>query len=221
MRCNASRGTLQHKSSLATSLKASLSPAFRFLLRRCLCLATIARFAPFVAPIPPPPPPPRPIYALARYRSRRPRKVCGAGILTMRCRLNSAPGTIAFSTNLKKHILSSNCSIWWGLIKRTTAYRKICSSIKILHYRIVPSWMSSDVLHIQITFLQKWAVVFVYNKVPAFEIQADIFMSLESIWRAFRRVKYGETSKNISLYFKRKHLMIYLLSNHKSWRRGE
>ena len=40
-------------------------------------------------------------------------------------------------------------------------------------------------------------------------------MSLESIWRAFRRVKYEKTSKNMSLYFKRRHLIIYLLSNDK------
>ena len=50
----------------------------------------------------------------------------------------------------------------------------------------------------------------------------NIFMSLESIWRAFRRVKYRQTSKNISQCFKRRHLIIYLLSNHKirRWRGG-
>ena len=39
------------------------------------------------------------------------------------------------------------------------------------------------------------------------------FTSLESIWRAFRGVKYRETSRNISRYFKRRHLIIYLLSH--------
>ena len=34
------------------------------------------------------------------------------------------------------------------------------------------------------------------------------------------RVIYGETSKNISLYFKRSHLIIYLLSNHKVDKEG-
>ena len=46
------------------------------------------------------------------------------------------------------------------------------------------------------------------------------FMSLESIWRAFRRVKYRKTSKNISRYFKRRHLIIYLLSNSKNFTPG-
>ena len=35
----------------------------------------------------------------------------------------------------------------------------------------------------------------------SFEIQADIFMSLESIWRAFGRVKYRKTSKGIYILF--------------------
>ena len=63
-------------------------------------------------------------------------------------------------------------------------------------------------------------VLFIYYWVPSFEIQTDIFMSVESIWRAFRRVKYRKTSKNISLCFERRHLIIYLLSNHKIWRWG-
>ena len=40
--------------------------------------------------------------------------------------------------------------------------------------------------------------------VPSFEIQADIFKSLESISQAFRRVKYRNNSKNISRYYKRR-----------------
>ena len=62
--------------------------------------------------------------------------------------------------------------------------------------------------------------LFIYYQVPSFEIQADIFMSLEGIRRAFRRVKYRKTSKNISLYFKRRHLIIYLLSNSKNFTPG-
>ena len=54
----------------------------------------------------------------------------------------------------------------------------------------------------------------------SFEIHADIFASLESIRRAFRRVKYRKTSKNISRYFKRRHLIIYLLSNSKNFTPG-
>ena len=46
------------------------------------------------------------------------------------------------------------------------------------------------------------------------------FTSLDSIWRAFRRVKYRKTSKNISQYFKRRHLIIYLLSNSKNFTPG-
>ena len=49
-------------------------------------------------------------------------------------------------------------------------------------------------------------VIFIYYQVVSFEIAADIFMSLES---TEGRVK------NISLYFKRGHLVSYLLSNHK------
>ena len=45
-------------------------------------------------------------------------------------------------------------------------------------------------------------------------------MSLGSIWRAFRRVKYRKTSKNISQYSKRRHLIIYLLSNSKKFSPG-
>ena len=46
------------------------------------------------------------------------------------------------------------------------------------------------------------------------------FMSLESILRAFNSDKYRKTSKNISRYYKRRHLIIYLLSIHKIWRWG-
>ena len=46
------------------------------------------------------------------------------------------------------------------------------------------------------------------------------FTSLDSIWRAFRRVKYRKTSKNISQYFIRRYLIIYLLSNSKNFTPG-
>ena len=46
------------------------------------------------------------------------------------------------------------------------------------------------------------------------------FTSLDSICRAFRRVKYRKTSKNISQYFKRRHLIIHLLSNSKNFTPG-
>ena len=67
--------------------------------------------------------------------------------------------------------------------------------------------------------------VIMYYQAPSFEMQADIFTSLQSISRAFRRVKYGKTSKYISQYFKERHLIIYLLSDHeircRAWGEGE
>ena len=47
---------------------------------------------------------------------------------------------------------------------------------------------------------------------PFVEIQADIFASLESISRAFRRFRYGKTSENVSQHFKTSHLIMYLMS---------
>ena len=49
----------------------------------------------------------------------------------------------------------------------------------------------------------------------SFEIQAVVFMSLESIWRDFWRVEYRKTSKGISQYFKTRHLILYLMLNSK------
>ena len=49
------------------------------------------------------------------------------------------------------------------------------------------------------SFLEGLVIVLIYYYVrSSFEIQADIFMSFESIWWAFRRVKYRKTYKNIS-----------------------
>ena len=45
-----------------------------------------------------------------------------------------------------------------------------------------------------------WKII-IYILGTSFEIQADIFMSLESIWRAFGRVKYRKTSKSIYILF--------------------
>ena len=41
---------------------------------------------------------------------------------------------------------------------------------------------------------------------------ADIFTSLEGIWRAFKQVKCRKANKNISRYFKKRHFIIHLLT---------
>ena len=86
-----------------------------------------------------------------------------------------------------------------GFCPRTSAYLPFnveCliladfpAQIKSLHWRF--NWFKS--------FLEGLVIVLIYYYVrSSFEIQADIFMSFESIWWAFRRVKYRKTSKNIS-----------------------
>ena len=89
-----------------------------------------------------------------------------------------------------------------------------CSRVelsRIVKIKIISHWLSryifiSKYLYIIRCFLLKYRLIF--------------FTSLESIWRAFRLVKYRKTSKNISRYFKRRHLIIYLLSNSKNFTLG-